>query len=151
MTFDPTNPFNPEICFETPIGKMCFPILSSPTFPGPPASSEGPDLSKWSIVQSLQGEISRAASCNESRELLFTSEVKRDDDTTTKSFHLSRDGEIFLTFGGRAYHDSQDDRSQCGNKLAMFARGDGIAYQMTISRETRTTARILVESRGGDC
>lgn len=150
MSTIPNDPFNPEFCFETPVGKMCFPILSSPTFPGPPASSEEPDLSSWSIVQSPQGEISRAASCDKSGELLFTSEVKSDNETTTKSFHLSRNGEIFMTFGGRACHDSHSDRSQCGNRLSMFAKGGGVDYQMTISRDTQTTtARILVESKGG--
>jgi hypothetical protein len=27
------NPLKAEICFDTPIGRMCFPILASPTFP----------------------------------------------------------------------------------------------------------------------
>jgi len=148
MTFYPTNPFNPEFCFETPLGKMCFPILSSPTFPGPPASSDEPELGNWSIVRSPQGEISCAAACINSVELLFTAEVERNNDVTTKSFHLSRNGEIFLTFGGRAYHDSQGHKAQCASKLSMFAKGNDIAYQMTISQESQTTARILAESKG---
>lgn len=39
------NPFNPEICFATPVGRMCFPILSSPTFPSPPAGGTKSDSS----------------------------------------------------------------------------------------------------------
>lgn len=35
--------FNPEICWDTPIGRVCYPILSSPTVPWPPAEGAKAD------------------------------------------------------------------------------------------------------------
>jgi hypothetical protein len=99
-------------------------------------------------VHNLQGEITRAASCSGSEELLFVNQTERNQESSTKLFHLSSNGELFLTVGGRAYHASQNKNPQCATKLSAFLKADQIDYMMTISQETCTTARIIVESRG---
>jgi hypothetical protein len=99
-------------------------------------------------VHSPQGEVSRAASCSGSEELLFVNQLERNRETTTRQFYLSCNGEIFLTVGGRAYHASQTEKSQCARKISMFVKGDQIDYKMSLSQETCTTARIIVESSG---
>jgi len=147
MAQNPIGTFNPELCFNTAAGRICVPILTGPTLPYPPAPAT-PDLGNWTTVRNPQGEITRAASCFGSDELSFASQVDRNNDVTTKSYYLSSNGEMFLTLGGRAYRRSQGEKLQCGSKLSMFLTGSGIDYQMTISRESCTGARIVVELRG---
>ncbi|MEG4242994.1 hypothetical protein QUA51_09835 [Microcoleus sp. Pol10_D6] len=142
------NAFNPELCFDTPAGRICFPIGTGPTFPYPPARASSPELKNWTIVHSPQGEISRAASYSGSNELLFVNKVERNQESTTKLFNLSCNGEILLTMGGKAYHAPQTENSQCAKKLSVFVKGYKIDYTMTISQEACTTARIIVDSNG---
>jgi hypothetical protein len=80
--------------------------------------------------------------------LLFVNQVERNQESTTKLFYLSSNGERLVTVGGKAYHASQTENSPCARKLSVFVKGYNIDYTMTISQETCTTARIIVDSSG---
>ncbi|MES2820134.1 MAG: hypothetical protein V4812_14245 [Pseudomonadota bacterium] len=137
----------PEICFNTPAGRICFPITTGPTFPPPPTSvPEAP--SNWNILYSPQGEVIRAASCSGADELLFVNRIERSAEATTKTFQLRRNGELFLTLNARTYHAPETERSQCAKKLGVSVRTDLTDYKITIAQESCSTARVVVDANG---
>ncbi|MET1077764.1 MAG: hypothetical protein ABWY06_07060 [Pseudomonas sp.] len=141
-----SSPF-PEICFNTPAGRICFPITTGPTFPPPPTSSTDP-LKHWKIRYSAQGEIMRAGTCQGSDDLMFVNQVERTQDSTSKRFQLWRNGELFLTLSGRSYHSPTGEPGQCGKKLGIAVKTDLTDYKMTLTQEHCSSARVLVEANG---
>ena len=81
-----TNTFNPEICFETAIGRVCFPVLSSPTVPGAPTESVVPipPALVWQIYRGFSRNL-QLLSCLESRLGIEILEIDRAERTYTAS------------------------------------------------------------------
>lgn len=51
------NDLLPEICFETAIGRMCFPITSTPTFPGPVVPSTDDAPAAWRAYRAFSSAL----------------------------------------------------------------------------------------------
>ena len=139
--------FTSEICFKTPFGSLCIPLGTGPTIPIPSQSSSDTDPKDWSIVRSPQGEVSRAASRIGAADLLFSNRIQRTDEHTTKIFTFSRNGNEFLSAGGRAHHDSAKSKC-CSGRLSMFAKGEGINYTMDVAAESCSTVRVSARTNG---
>lgn len=149
MSTDSSVPFNPEICFDTPVGRICLPITSSPTFPLPPSRPDDSGLDRnWAVIRGQQGEISRATSRFDACALQFTNRIERRDDATTRTFRLSRSGETFLTLSGRAYHDNESAGPQCARRIALILEADGTDWRMTLAQEGCSRIRATVERNG---
>lgn len=73
-----TDAFNPEICFDTPAGRLCLPIGSSPTFPHPLADGR---LGDRLALAEAAATVRRALEL----ELILLDTIRSHDDSTQAS------------------------------------------------------------------
>lgn len=73
-----TDAFNPEICFETPVGRLCLPIGSSPTVPYPVADGR---LGDYLALAATAAQVRRALDL----ELILLDTIRSHDDSTGPS------------------------------------------------------------------
>jgi hypothetical protein len=73
-----TDAFNPEICFDTPVGRLCLPIVSSPTVPYPVA---GGRLGDHLALAATAAQVRRTLDL----ELIVLDTIRSHDDRTGAS------------------------------------------------------------------
>jgi hypothetical protein len=73
-----TNALNPEICFDTPVGRLCVPIASSPTVPYPVADGR---LGEQLALAATAAQVRRALDL----ELILLDTIRSHDDSTRAS------------------------------------------------------------------
>lgn len=140
-----TDELNPEICFDTPVGRLCLPIVSSPTVPYPAAPGR---LGDSLALAAAAAQVRRALDL----ELILLDTVRSPDDDTRGASRrdiaatLSREVDVRTTQAADALFRSGPALSaQAGTIEATFKRASDDPY---LPKHVRSSvSRWLVQHR----
>lgn len=140
--FPSHHPFNPEFCFETPIGKVCFPILSSPTFPGPPANVPVPGLERWRLVRATDGEITAAFAPCEDGALEFSAESVVTEQHRRRELAFTSGGKRFLSVNAEVDNHGRRELRKKRRSIRVGFKAAQLDYTIEIASEDMAEARL---------
>lgn len=142
-----SNTFVSEICFDSRIGRICFPIGTGPTFP----STQDLDVHKSELKLSnglarlsLDGEIMEAFIKCSSEELSFENTTERERDKTVKVFSFKRNEKEFFSLRAIAPYSTRPTLEEaCNGNLSIQATAENFNYDLSVKKKVVRSFNLM--------